>query len=60
MIVCGPVPLKERFSKPVAALALVTGDASSRQNAWHRLDLGAESPQPADSGSRETVARRLG
>jgi hypothetical protein len=60
MIVCGPVPLKERFSKPVAALALVTGDASSRQNAWHRLDLGAESLQPAHSSPLETVARRLG
>ncbi|MEH2474686.1 hypothetical protein V1281_004134 [Nitrobacteraceae bacterium AZCC 2161] len=60
MIVCGPIPLKERFNKPVSALALVTGDASSRQNAWHRLNLGAESLQPADSGSRETVARRLG
>ncbi|MDB5504414.1 MAG: hypothetical protein JWR89_4316 [Tardiphaga sp.] len=60
MIVCGPVPLKERFTKPTAALALVTGDPISRQNAWQRLDLGTQSLHPADAGAPEPVARRLG
>ena len=60
MIVCGPVPLKERFKQPAAALALVTGDTASRQNAWQALDLGAKSPALALPDEPEPVARRRG
>ena len=42
MIVCGPVLLTERFSQPEAALALVTGDPSTRRSAWDQLGLDAE------------------
>jgi len=38
MIVCGPVPLRERVAHPAAALAAVTGDAASRETAWKRLE----------------------
>ena len=30
MIVCGPVPLRERMAQPEAALAIATGDAAAR------------------------------
>ena len=38
MIVCGPVPLRERVAYPGAALAAVTGDAAAREFAWKRLE----------------------
>lgn len=38
MIVCGPVPLRERVSRPEAALAIATGDAAAREWAWKRLE----------------------
>ncbi len=38
MIVCGPVPLRERTAFPEAALAALTGDAASRELAWKRLE----------------------
>ncbi|MET0708094.1 MAG: hypothetical protein ABWY82_14820 [Tardiphaga sp.] len=60
MIVCGPVLLKQRFNAPAAALALVTGNSASRQNAWHRLDLGVEPPRPTPATAQELVAGRLG
>ena len=59
MIVCGPVLLKDRFSKPAAALALVTGDAANRQGAWDRLGLDVNTP-PRLPGDRELEVRRLG
>jgi hypothetical protein len=38
MIVCGPVPLRERMADPVAALALATAEGAAREEAWKRLD----------------------
>jgi hypothetical protein len=38
MIVCGPVPLRERMADPAAALALATGDAAARDTAWKSLE----------------------
>ena len=38
MIVCGPVPLRERMAHPDAALAIATGDAAAREWAWKRLE----------------------
>jgi hypothetical protein len=39
MIVCGPVPLRERMAAPAAALALATGDAAARDRAWKSLEM---------------------
>jgi hypothetical protein len=60
MIVCGPVPLKERISQPAATLALVNGDPATRENAWKKLDLGARSPIEAGSHTAAPVVRRIG
>lgn len=38
MIVCGPIPLRERAAFPEDALAAVTGDATARKLAWKRLE----------------------
>jgi hypothetical protein len=38
MIVCGPIPLRERMARPDAALAVAIGDAITRENAWKRLE----------------------
>ncbi len=38
MIVCGPVPLRERMAMPEAALAAVTGDAAARERAFKQLE----------------------
>ncbi len=43
MIVCGPVPLRERMAHPEAALALATGDAAVRDRAWTSLEAAASS-----------------
>ncbi|MDB5656280.1 MAG: hypothetical protein JWQ94_3893 [Tardiphaga sp.] len=59
MIVCGPIPLRERANKPAASLALVTGDASTRLAAWNRLELGVGTV-PTVRGSLEPDVRRLG
>jgi hypothetical protein len=40
MIVCGPVPLRERMADPAAALALATGDPAARERAWKSLEAG--------------------
>jgi hypothetical protein len=60
MIVCGPVPFRERVNQPATTLALVDGDPMTRENAWKKLDMGAKSP--IEPGSREIgpVARRIG
>jgi pimeloyl-ACP methyl ester carboxylesterase len=59
MIVCGPVPLRERMSQPVAALALATGDAETREQAWKSLDSPAsDDGTTADLGALEPSARR--
>jgi pimeloyl-ACP methyl ester carboxylesterase len=38
MIVCGPVPLRERIARPDAALAIATGDAAARAQGWRELE----------------------
>ena len=38
MIVCGPIPLRERMLRPEAALAVATGDATARKSAWKQLE----------------------
>ncbi|WP_441278385.1 hypothetical protein AB7783_18085 [Tardiphaga sp. 172_B4_N1_3] len=60
MIVCGPVPLRGRVSQPATTLALVDGTATTRENAWKKLDLGAKSPNHTGSHETEPVARRIG
>jgi hypothetical protein len=61
MIVCGPVPLRERMAAPETALAVATGDATAREWAWKQL----EDSQPghdgaAGSGVMEPTARLRG
>ena len=50
MIVCGPVPLRERMAHPDAALTVATGDAAARERAWKEL----ESTPSSGSGAIET------
>ena len=57
MIVCGPVPLKERVNQPAAALAMASTEPQTRENAWQKLDLG---PNSALNDKPEPVIRRLG
>jgi hypothetical protein len=59
MIVCGPVPLRERMACPEAALAIATGDAAARELAWKRLETVASNPVNAtDLGKLEPSAQR--
>jgi hypothetical protein len=61
MIVCGPVPLPERVSRPEMALAIATGDEATREWAWKRLETAITgSPDAADLGELEPSARRSG
>jgi hypothetical protein len=61
MIVCGPVPLRERMADPAAALALATGDPAEREMAWKRLEMGLDSdPLAANSSQMEPSARLRG
>jgi hypothetical protein len=61
MIVCGPVPLRERMARPEAALAIATGDAVTRERAWKRLKMAAVTHlDEADLGEMEPSARRQG
>jgi hypothetical protein len=53
MIVCGPVPLRERMADPAAALALATGDAAARDRAWKSLET---APVTANSEKMEPTA----
>jgi hypothetical protein len=61
MIVCGAVPLHERFTHPEAALATATRDAAVREKAWKTID-----PDPisagvaAEMGGLEPSARHRG
>jgi hypothetical protein len=61
MIVCGPIPLRERMALPEAALAVATGDAAAREWAWKRLEstTGGRTDAP-DLGEVEPSARRQG
>jgi hypothetical protein len=59
MIVCGPIPLRERMARPEAALAIATGDAAAREFAWKRLETApAGRVDGADLGEMEPSARR--
>jgi hypothetical protein len=61
MIVCGPIPLRERMARPEAALAIATGDAPAREFAWKRLETApAGRVDAADLGQLEPSARRRG
>jgi hypothetical protein len=59
MIVCGPLPLRERMSHPDMALAIATGDVAIRERAWKRLES-APRPDAAEVGAVEPSARRRG
>jgi pimeloyl-ACP methyl ester carboxylesterase len=59
MIVCGPVPLRERMAAPEAALAVATGDAPAREWAWKQLENNpAGCGDDAETGAMEPPARR--
>jgi hypothetical protein len=61
MIVCGPVPLKERMAVPDAALAVATGDPAVCEGAWKRIESARnDRPGAADLGEMEPSARRSG
>ena len=61
MIVCGPIPLRERMALPEAALAIATGDAAAREWAWKRLETAAAGRvDAAELGGVEPSARRSG
>jgi hypothetical protein len=61
MMVCGPIPLRERMACPEAALAVATGDAAARERAWKRLEtLPASRVDAADLGEMEPSARPSG
>jgi hypothetical protein len=61
MIVCGPVPLKERMAVPDAALAIATGDPAVCEWAWKRIEsMRDDRPGAADPGEMEPSARRSG
>jgi pimeloyl-ACP methyl ester carboxylesterase len=45
MIVCGAVPLRERFACQEAALAAATGNAAEREKSWQTID-----PAPRSAG----------
>jgi hypothetical protein len=60
MIVCGPVPLKERMADQAAALAIATGDTGTREKGWNRLQTAPIAGlDGSETGRMEpTVARR--
>ena len=60
MIVCGPVPLKERMADQAAALAIATGDTGAREMGWNRLETAPIAGLDASETGRmePTVARR--
>jgi hypothetical protein len=61
MIVCGPVPLRERIDHMDAALAIAAGDAGARIEAWKTLDSAAtRSAEAARAGLMEPSARLSG
>jgi hypothetical protein len=61
MVVCGPVPLRERMADQAAALAVATGDETTRETGWRTLETGPNgSPEAAARGSMEPTAARRG
>jgi len=62
MIVCGPIPLRERMADPEKALAIATApDAAARELAWKRVESATQVGEN-DTGmvGREPSARRSG
>jgi pimeloyl-ACP methyl ester carboxylesterase len=61
MIVCGPVPLRERFAHPQAALAVATGDAPTREKGWTMLEpVPMSGSAGAEMGGLEPSAQHPG
>jgi hypothetical protein len=59
MIVCGPIPLRERMACPEEALEIATGDSAARDRAWKSLETAATGRNDAgDLGQMEPSARR--
>ena len=47
MIVCGPVPLRERIARPDAALAMASADEAMRLRGWRDLEAPLATPANA-------------
>jgi hypothetical protein len=61
MIVCGPVPLRERMADQRSALDIAVGDPAAREKAWNRLETTPNSsPRAPESGRMEPTAARRG
>src|ERR1700676_3578938 len=61
MIVCGPIPLRERMAHPEAALAVATGDPAAREWGWKTIETArTDPPDAAELGEMEPSARRSG
>jgi hypothetical protein len=61
MIVCGPIPVRERMADPEAALALaIAEDAAAREHAWIRLESTLRTVQSDGKGGMEPPARLSG
>ena len=61
MIVCGPIPLRERMAHPEAALEIATGDAVTREQGWKTLETATTGGENAAYlGGMEPSARRSG
>jgi pimeloyl-ACP methyl ester carboxylesterase len=61
MIVCGPIPLRERMVAPDAALAIATGDQAARECGWKEIETVRTAPHAAaELGEMEPSARRSG
>lgn len=61
MIVCGAVPLRERFAHLKAALAVATGDQTEREKGWKTIDPAPISDNiAAEMGDMEPSARHRG
>jgi hypothetical protein len=62
MIVCGPIPLRERMADPEAALAIATAeDAAARELAWNRVESATQTAEnDAATVGREPSVRRSG
>ena len=57
MIVCGPVPLRERMARPEAALAIALGEEAMHAQAWRELGAPLVTPASAPkSGNQEHSA----
>src|SRR5262249_31169427 len=61
MIVCGPIPLRERIDHMDAALAVATGNAEARYEAWKTLESAVSAaPEVARPAPMEPSAHRSG